>query len=103
MPLTTDWQPWPGNKRQKQKEEPLVILHCEQEAARLLGLSARTLQRFRKDGCGPQFIRRGRRFVGYSDQALTDWISQRTYPSIAAECAAAKRDSHGDAGLNHGG
>lgn len=81
----------------------MVILHREQEAARLLGLSARTLQRFRKDGCGPQFIRRGRRFVGYSDQALTDWISQRTYPSIAAECAAAKRDSHGDAGLNQGG
>ena len=81
----------------------MVILHREQEAARLLGLSARTLQRFRKDGCGPQFIRRGRRFVGYSDQALTDWISQRTYPSIAAECAAAKRDSHGDAGLHHSG
>lgn len=78
----------------------MVILHREQEAARLLGLSARTLQRFRKDGCGPQFIRRGRRFVGYSDQALTDWISQRTYPSIAAECAAEKQD---EAGLHNSG
>jgi predicted DNA-binding transcriptional regulator AlpA len=82
----------------------LVILHREQEAARLLGLSARTLQRFRKDGCGPQFIRRGRRGIGYTDEAIVDWIAQHTHASIAGECAAAeKRDSHGEAGLNQGG
>jgi hypothetical protein len=81
-----------------------VLIHLEKDAARILHLSPRTLQRFRKDGSGPRFIRRGKRFIGYTDQALADWIERRTYPSIPAECAAAKkRDSHGDAGLHQSG
>jgi len=81
-----------------------LLIHVEQDAARILHLSPRTLQRYRKDGCGPKFVRRGKRFVGYTDEAIVDWIAQHTHASIAGECAAAeKRDSHGEAGLNQGG
>ena len=80
-----------------------MLIHLENDAARLLHLSPRTLQRYRKNGDGPKFVRRGRRGIGYTHEAIADWISQRTYPSTAAENAAAeKRDSHGDAGLHHG-
>jgi hypothetical protein len=73
-----------------------VLIHLEKDAARLLHISPRTLQRYRQTGVGPKFVRRGMRGIGYTDQALTDWISQRTYPSVAAERASAKQNSHGD-------
>lgn len=80
-----------------------MVIHLEKDAARLLHLSPRTLQRYRKDRGGPRFVRRGRRGIGYTDAAIENWIAQHTHASIAAECAAAKRDSRGNAGLHHGG
>ena len=80
-----------------------MLIHLEKDAARILHLSRRSLQRFRKTGVGPKFVRRGMRGIGYTDQALMDWISQRTYASAAAECAAAKQDGHGEAGPHHAG
>jgi len=56
-----------------------LLIHVEQDAARILHLSPRTLQRYRKDGCGPKFVRRGKRFVGYTDEAIVDWIAQHTH------------------------
>ena len=81
-----------------------MLIHLENDAARLLHLSPRTLQRYRKNGDGPKFVRRGRRGIGYTHEAIENWIAQHNHASTAAENAAAeKRDSHGDAGLHHGG
>lgn len=80
-----------------------MLIHLENDAARLLHLSPRTLQRYRQTGVGPKFVRRGRRGIGYTHEAIENWIAQHTHASIAAERASAKQDSHGDAGLHHGG
>ena len=37
-----------------------MVIHLEKDAARILKLHPRTLQRYRKDGTGPKFVRRGR-------------------------------------------
>ena len=44
------------------------------EAAELLGLSRRTLERFRCDGRGPKFLKLGRR-VKYAESHLHEWLS----------------------------
>ena len=45
------------------------------EAARLLGLSERTLEKHRVYGTGPTFLKLGGRVV-YTVDALTNWASQ---------------------------
>ena len=75
-----------------------MVIHLEKDAAHILKLHPRTLQRYRKDGTGPNFVRRGKRFIGYTEEALADWVAHRTYPSIAAEYAS-KRGSAGETGL----
>ena len=45
------------------------------EAARLLGLSERTLEKHRVYGTGPTFLKLGGRVV-YAVDALTSWASQ---------------------------
>jgi predicted DNA-binding transcriptional regulator AlpA len=48
------------------------------EAARFLGLSPRTLPGMRRRGDGPPFIRLGARRVGYLESDLSVWVeSQR--------------------------
>jgi len=47
----------------------------ESEAAQILGLSKRTLQKWRVTGGGPDFLKIGRA-VRYSVEALTQWIGQ---------------------------
>ena len=42
-------------------------------AARILGLSVRTLERHRVAGTGPRFARLGR-LIRYREQDLSDWI-----------------------------
>jgi predicted DNA-binding transcriptional regulator AlpA len=55
-------------------------LYDQNEAAKLLSLSPRTLRHFRAQGVGPAFVRIGKRRVGYSYSALESWIEQRTVP-----------------------
>jgi len=79
----------------------LVVIHLEKDAARILKLHPRTLQRYRKDGTGPKFVRRGMRGIGYTDEALADWVAQHTHASLAAEYAAAGKRGSGEAGARH--
>jgi len=58
------------------EESPDRILR-EREAARLLGVSHRTLQRWRYEGGGPRFVRCGLRAVGYQWKVIIDWIDSR--------------------------
>jgi excisionase family DNA binding protein len=52
--------------------EPLMR---ESEAARRLGLSKRTLQKWRVTGGGPDFLKFGRA-VRYSVEALEKWLAR---------------------------
>jgi predicted DNA-binding transcriptional regulator AlpA len=75
-----------------------MVLHSEPEAARILKLAPRSLQRYRQSGIGPKFVRIGQRRIGYTDEAIAAWLEQRTFASIAAEYAAAsKAADSGDA------
>ncbi len=52
----------------------------EDEAAKFLAVSVRTLQAWRTRGIGPPFVRLGRS-VRYVRQALLDWLSANTQPN----------------------
>ena len=55
----------------------------EGEAAKLLSLSPRTLQRLRLDGGGPAFIRLTEHRIGYAVTALESWIAERSAASTS--------------------
>lgn len=52
------------------------LILTEAEAAKLLCLSRRTLQRMRIDGGGPRYIKMGRR-LGYTKADLVTWVEAR--------------------------
>lgn len=56
---------------------PPNIVISENEAARRLGVSPRTLQRWRDEGDGPAFVRLGARRVGYRPADLDAWVAER--------------------------
>ena len=47
------------------------------EAAAYCGLSASTFEKLRLTGDGPEFIRLGRRAVGYKRDSLDAWLDSR--------------------------
>jgi predicted DNA-binding transcriptional regulator AlpA len=57
-------------------------LLMQREAAALLRLSERTLERWRVSGDGPPFVKAGRR-VGYREADLVAWISARVRTSTS--------------------
>jgi predicted DNA-binding transcriptional regulator AlpA len=62
-----------------------IVLLSEGIVARSLGLSKRTLQRYRESGTGPEFIRLGEKRIGYPLTALAEWLAARTFNNNAAE------------------
>jgi predicted DNA-binding transcriptional regulator AlpA len=54
-------------------------LRTQEEAARRIhrNLKPRTMERWRRLGTGPKFVRWGRR-VGYTDEDIDAWIEQQT-------------------------
>lgn len=48
------------------------------EAARRLGLSPRTLERWRQEGTGPAYVRLGRKRTGYRPAALAAFLEAGT-------------------------
>ena len=70
----------------------LALIVTETEAAKLLRLSARTLQRLRLEGDGPEFVRltpTGSR-LGYTMAALQTWVRQHSCTSTSAATVAAQ-------------
>jgi predicted DNA-binding transcriptional regulator AlpA len=65
--------PWDGD---------LAIL-TERDAAAMVCLSVRTLQRLRVDGGGPEFIKLTARRIGYSQSALAAWLRARSATSAS--------------------
>lgn len=57
----------------------------EAEAARLLNISPRTLQRYRVNGGGPPYVRIGARRIAYPESGIATWVACRTFDHRAAE------------------
>ena len=54
----------------------------QREAAGVLRISERTLERFRLDGSGPQFVKAGRRVL-YRRSDIDAWTDARTFNSTS--------------------
>lgn len=65
----------------KEAVAPLVV--SEAKAAAMVGLAPRTLQSKRLDGSGPVFVQLTKRRIGYSVQALREWVANRSVSSTA--------------------
>ncbi len=61
--------------------------YAEAAAAQFLNVSRRTLQRMRQEGWGPAYTRVGKRLIGYSEAALSEYAKSRTYAHRAGELA----------------
>lgn len=53
------------------------------EAAEILRISERTLERMRLTGDGPLFMKAGARRVIYSASDIESWLTERTYKSTS--------------------
>ena len=60
-----------------------ALYFTQAEAADLLRISERTLERWRVEGCGPRFRRFGRRVV-YSKSDMEVWADGRCLQSTSA-------------------
>ena len=60
----------------------------QEEAAKVLRLSGRTLERHRWSGTGPRFVKMGRR-IFYRPEDIEDYTAERTFSSTAEADAAA--------------
>src|ERR1700744_3365668 len=70
-------------------------LLTETQAADLLRLSTRTLQAWRSQEVGPEYVKAGRT-IRYRRSALIEWMDRSTIkPNAAAENAGANRSSVG--------
>jgi predicted DNA-binding transcriptional regulator AlpA len=58
------------------------------EAAKVLRISPRTLERSRVDGSGPSFVKAGRRVL-YRRADIDSWAAERTFRSTSEAQAAA--------------
>jgi predicted DNA-binding transcriptional regulator AlpA len=59
----------------------------ERDAAAFLGVSPRSMQRWRSDGTGPAYVRLGHRRVTYRKSGLIAWTNNRTFRSVSEEGA----------------
>lgn len=66
-----------------------ILLHPKQ-AAHILGLSVRTLERHRLAGTGPRYVRLGR-LVRYRQQDLADFVDRNLRRSTSEELTATDR------------
>ncbi len=55
----------------------------QREAAKILRLSERSLERFRLSGTGPRFIKAGGRRVLYRMCDIEAWLAERTFSSTS--------------------
>ena len=64
-------------------QEPWLIV-SEVDAAVMVSLSVRTLQRLRVVGGGPQFVKLTARRVGYRIVDIEAWVASRVFASTSA-------------------
>lgn len=64
----------------------MLRLLTQGEAARVLRLSERTLERLRVSGNGPVYVKAGR-LVRYRESDLEEWIASRVFNSTSEKNA----------------
>ena len=62
----------------------MPALVTEKEAAALLGVSPRSLQKWRRTGAGPVFLKLNRA-VRYDPRVLSEWCGERMMSSTSQE------------------
>jgi len=67
-------------------DESGVIQYNEAQAARLLGLSRKTLQKFRLTGEGPRYVRVSARCVRYRIADIHTWQESKLVSSTSEPC-----------------
>ena len=65
------------------REPSTPMLLTEKEAAKILGFSIRTLQKWRTQGAGPCFVRVSARAIRYRRADLEQWIEGRIRTSTS--------------------
>jgi excisionase family DNA binding protein len=66
------------NEKSRPRGAPVVAkLLTTEETAEILGVSVRTLEDWRSDGTGPDYVPLGRRTVRYRPQAIDRWLDTR--------------------------
>lgn len=55
------------------------------EAAEVLGVSVKVLQKWRCEGGGPKYVRVSYRVVKYLERDLLDWVESRSMRSTSQE------------------
>ena len=73
--------PESNGESSKRSEQPETLL-TTQQAAWLLRVSRKTLERMRVEGRGPRFVKVGRA-VRYRQSDLLTWITANTYGSTS--------------------
>jgi len=58
-------------------------LLTEQQAASLLNVNPRTMQKWRIQGGGPRFVRMSRRCIRYWPKDIRDWVQNRIKSSTS--------------------
>lgn len=69
---------------------PQLVVN-ESEAAKLLQLSPRTMQRLRHQGGGPPFVRLTEHRIGYQVAALQDWVRERSAASTSSPAPGGRK------------
>lgn len=73
--LSSTWPDAPYNTQD--------VLLTEQQAATLMNVNPRTLQKWRVKGGGPLFVRISRRCIRYRPKDITDWTQNRVKSSTS--------------------
>jgi|APCry1669189034_1035192.scaffolds.fasta_scaffold138050_2 hypothetical protein len=63
----------------------IATVLTEEDTAIFLKVTPFALRKWRRQGCGPRFIRCGARLVRYSTSDLDVWIEQNKFTSAANE------------------
>lgn len=66
---------------------PTTTFHNEAQAAAILGVSQRALQKWRVNGSGPRFHRLSSRCIRYAIDDLLQWTQERLCSSTSAYAA----------------
>jgi len=72
----------PGSQPDKAPDTQETLL-TEQQAATLLNVNPRTLQKWRVQGGGPRFVRMSRRCIRYWPKDIREWVQNRIKSSTS--------------------
>jgi excisionase family DNA binding protein len=75
-----------GNGARRNRRPKMQPLLTQDQAAKLLSLSVRTLERLRCSGLGPKFLKAGK-CVRYRESDLEQWAASRVVTSTSEASA----------------